>query len=371
MFEAMLVKTLKPKEILWDNPKYINFKLNKSDEKFDNYALLKGADNFIHKQMELKPGTSKEVFKKSESICNQLKDIRSQKAADNPDSRYAFSLDKESVVYLVDDYKNVVDIFDANDKDNIKEFEEKLEKFILDITTTEKTRKFYTDGKGGLVKLICYDAEADLPEQDYTPVVLIEYNNEKSQYKVFTGILIYKSFTFVPSISSYLEADKLSDFIKYIDIEEALNYATENANNLFEAYKTFESNPVEVSARELISILKKVGYKLQLKTDDQLDVIENISDETSNEKIQNFFNTFTLITGETAHDILSLSELKKIFRYNKLTLLEVLGILSKEYLTYDGSKITADILGSIVFNLYDKQNDKRQAQSIKDEIETE
>ena len=34
MFEAMLVKTLKPKEILWDNPKYINFKLNKSDEKF-------------------------------------------------------------------------------------------------------------------------------------------------------------------------------------------------------------------------------------------------------------------------------------------------------------------------------------------------
>ena len=108
--------------------------------------------------------------------------------------------------------------------------------------------------------------------------------DEKSQYKVFTGILIYKSFTFVPSISSYLETDKLSDFIKYIDIEEALNYATENANNLFEAYKTFESNPVEVSARELISILKKVGYKLQLKTDDQLDVIESISDETSNEK---------------------------------------------------------------------------------------
>ena len=28
MFEAMLVKILKPKEILWDNPKYINFKLN-------------------------------------------------------------------------------------------------------------------------------------------------------------------------------------------------------------------------------------------------------------------------------------------------------------------------------------------------------
>lgn len=368
MFEAMLVKSIKPKEIVWDNPKYMCLKIEKEDEKLDRYDFYKGADNFIHKQIDIKPSTSKEVFKKSESIWNQLKDIQLDKAADNPDKRFQFTLDKETLVYLVDDYKNIVDMFDAKTLEFEEDFNEKLEKFTLDITTNTKTNKFYTDGKGGLVKLICYDSKANLPKEAYTPVVLIEYNNEKSQYKVFTGILIYETFTFVPSISSYLEADKLSDFIRSIDIDEALLYSKENAEELYNSYKSFGENPVEISARELISLLKKVGYKLELKTDDQLDAIQDISDETSNQKIQNFFNTFTLITGETAYDILSLSELKKIFRYNKLTLLEVLSILSKEYLTYEGSKITADILGSLVFNLYDKQNDKRQAESLRNEI---
>lgn len=370
MFESMLIKIIKPKEITWNRPKSIYLRTDEDVQKPHEYEYLiyKGADNFLHKQLDIKPSTSKEVFKKSEDIWKQLKDIQLTKAADNSDERYRFSLDKESIVYLIDDYKNLIDVFDVRDKENLKEFKDKLEKFTLDITTNTKTSKFFTDGKNGLIKLICYDAKADLPKQDYTPVVLIEYNNEKSQYKVFTGILIYETFTFVPSISSYIEADRLSDFIKVVDIDEALKYSTETGLDLYNSYKSFEENPVEISARELISLLKKVGYKLELKTDDQLDVIENISDEVSNTKIQNFFNTFTLTTGETAHDILSLSELKKIFRYNKLTLLEVLSILSKEYLTYDGSKITADLLGSLVFNLYDKQNDKRQAESIKKEM---
>ena len=57
-----------------------------------------------------------------------------------------------------------------------------------------------------------------------------------------------------------------------------------------------------------------------------------------------------------------------MFRYNELTLLDLLSILSKEYLNYEGSKITADILNSIVFNLLDKQNDKKQIESIKNEV---
>ena len=368
MFESMLVKIIKPKEIIWDNPKNLDIKLEKDAPKYTPYTLYKGADNFLHKQLDLKPSTSKEVFKKAETVWKQLKDIQLDKAADNPDRRYQFSLDKDTVVYLVDDYNNLIDVFDAKDEETLKEFKEKLEKFTISVSTNNTTSKFFTDGKSELLKLICYDNKADITKQDYTHVVLMEYNNAKSDYKIFTGILIYKTFTFIPSISSYIEAKTLSDFIKVVDIDEALKFSTENAEDLYNSYKSFEENPVEVSARELITLLKKVGYKLELKTDDQLDAIENISDEVSNTKIQNFFNTFTFTTGETAYDILALSELKKIFRYNKLTLLEVLGILSKEYLTYDGSKITADLLGSIVFNLYDKQNDKRQAESIKKEI---
>lgn len=368
MFESMLVKTVKPVELTWEKPNLMFFKTEKAEEKVDRYELLKGAEAFIHKQIDIKPGTSKELYKKAPEIWNQLRDIQLKKAEENPDQRFVFSLEKESVIYLVDDYKNVVDIFDARYEEVEKEFNEKLSEFLVDVTTHSKTKKFYCDGKGGLVKLICYDSKANLPEENYTPIVIIEFNNQKSQYKVFTGILIYKTFTFIPAVSSYMDADRLSDFIKSIDISNALISAKEHAEELYNAYKTFEENPVEVSARELISLLKKVGYKLELKTDDQLDEITDMLDSESNTKIQTFFNTFTLITGETAYDILSLSELKKIFRYNKLTLLEVLSILSKEYLTAEGSKITCDILSSIVFNLYDKQNDKRQMESLKKEI---
>lgn len=369
MFEAMLTKVTKPADVVWDSPKYLHIKLASEDDKYDTYEILKGADIFLHKQLDLKPSTSKEVYKKAELIWKQLKDEQLKKAKDNPDPRAMFYLTKPEVLYLTDEYKNVVDVFDARNDDAIKEFEEQLEKFTLDITTNEKTDKFFTDGKGGLVKLVFYKHGTDLTKEDYVPVVILEYNNNKSQYKVYTGILIYDPFVFIPNISTYSDANTLSDFIKGFNIDEILKYSTENAEELYKSYTQFKENSVEISARELISLLKKVGYKLQLKTDDQLDEIEAIQDSESNQKIQEFFNTFTLTTGETAYDILSLSELKKIFRYNKLTLLEVLAILSKEYLTYDGTKITADVLSSIVFNLYDKQNDKRQAESIKHEIE--
>jgi len=133
--------------------------------------------------------------------------------------------------------------------------------------------------------------------------------------------LIYNIFTFIPNLSIFSDTSTLSDFIKKFDIDKILKYSEENAKGLYESYNQFKENCVEISARELISLFTKVGYKLQLKTDDQFDAIEAIQNSESNEKIQKFFNTFTLTTVETAYDILSLSEIKKIFRYNKLTLL--------------------------------------------------
>lgn len=64
-----------------------------------------------------------------------------------------------------------------------------------------------------------------------------------------------------------------------------------------------------------------------------------------------------------------MSDLKRTFRYNKMTLLEMLTILSKEYLTYNGSKITADVLSDIVYKLYYNKNvDKVQSDDVKNDI---
>ena len=68
MFEAMLTKVIRPKDVVWDSPKYLHIKINSEDEKYDTYEILKGADTFLHKQLDLKPSTSKEVYKKAETI---------------------------------------------------------------------------------------------------------------------------------------------------------------------------------------------------------------------------------------------------------------------------------------------------------------
>lgn len=367
MFESIIVRAIKHNDVVWDKVKYLDI-LEPDNEKYTSYEIFKGAETFLHQKMGVRPGTSKEVYKKSESIWRQLKDKQLSELEENPESTQYFSLNSDKVVYLVDDYHNLIDVFEVSGQDALNEFKEQLEKYKLNITTKEKFGKFFIDGKGGMTKLVYYDTNAILPEQVYTPVVMVEYNHVKSTYKVYTGILLYETFTFIPSISSYMECKCYSDLIKSLDMATALDYSTQNAEELYETYKKFEQNGLEISARELISLLKKVGYKLELKDDDQMDKINDLLDEENNEKIQDFFNTFKFTTGESALDILSLSELKKIFRYNKLTLLDVLKIFSKEYLNYEGSKITVDILGSITYNLYLNKNDKQQAESIKNEI---
>ena len=72
MFESMLTKVARPKEISWTSPKYLYIKMYSDEEKYDTYEILKGADIFLHKQLDLKPSTSKEVYKKAETIWKEL-----------------------------------------------------------------------------------------------------------------------------------------------------------------------------------------------------------------------------------------------------------------------------------------------------------
>lgn len=366
MFESMIGKIAKFKEVSWKSPKYLSMTLD-NDEKVEA-ELYKGASSFLHKEIDIKPGTSKEVYRKSESIWRELRDCQLERVKDNPNPNSAFWLDKPNLVYMLDPYNNVIDIYNPPDDESYKKVEDSLEKFKIDITTTEKTKKFFTDGSYGMVKLVCYDSNADIVNEPYTPVVFMEFNNIKSTYTVYTGILLYKNFTFIPSIGAYSDWDSYIGFILNFDLGKALDYSKENAENLYQDYLQFEKSDLEISVRELLSILKKVGYKLELKDDNQLDVISKMNDTENSEKIAQFFNTFSLTTGETAYDILALSELKKMFRYNELTILDVITILSKEYLNYEGSKITTEILCSLIYKLYDKKDDWRQIESIKKEL---
>ena len=367
MFDTIITKCVKPDYVSWETPTTMLLGLN--DEKPQVYELLKGAEEFIHKQIDIKVSTSKEIYKKASEIWKQLRDTKLRELTDSPNETDKFDLVSDNVYYLINDYKQIVDIVKFYSDDQKNKFIEDLEKYNLELTTTNKTKKFFTDGKGGLIKLVCYDKNLDVTQEDYVPVVMLELNNTKSKYTIYTGIFIYNTFTFIPSISCDYSDDSLSHFISSFDIDNNLEYSSQKAENYYENYCKFRDNAMEISVREVTNLLKSVGYKLQLDDSDKLSPIQNISDEETNLRIQNFYNTFKDITGETTLDILQLSELKKTFRYNKLTLVDVLSMLSKEYLQYEGSKVTADILGNIVFKLFNTKNiDKVQVESLKNEV---
>ena len=360
MFDSVVTKCKTFKEVNWVSPEYVELDLG--EESLSKVKLLKGALNYLSKQVDLKTNTSKDVYKKSQNIWNSLKDLQLQEAKD---SFQNFSLNNENLVYLISDSNEIVDMEDLVTEEDYKDFENKHKQYILELTTINKTKKFFTDGKGGLVKFVCYDKDSDVTQDKYTPIVILELNTEKSVYNVYSGILIYSTFTFIPNEMYLVNCDSLIDFIKIFNMDNYLQFAKEDAERLYEIYTSLTE--VEVSARELTSLVKKAGYKLEVDPlSGTLMPIDKFSDEANGMKVTNFYNTFPIYS---AIDILNLNEFTKTFKFNELTLNDLLQILSKEYLQYDGSKITVELLADIVNRLRNlSYTDKMQTEQIIDEV---
>lgn len=377
MFDTLVTKCVTPKTVTWDAPTLMT--LDFGDENgAQTYTLQKGALEYLHNKIEVKVATSKELYKKSKEMWKQLRDVQLEEAKDKIVEANVFYLEKPTLLYLITDSRDIIDIIDFGSKEDYEDFKLKHQNFNLDITTMNKTRKILTEGKGGLAKFICYDKNIDITAEDYTPIVILETNNSKSKYQAYNGILMCDVkgddeestvYTIMPALSANLDEKYLSTMIEYFNMEKAIEFATEKAEDLYNAYIEFKKDPIEISAREMTSLCKSLGYKLELDDGDTLHPLENMSDDKNNIKIQQFYNTFKDVTGESTYEILQMSDLKRTFRYNKMTLLEMLTILSKEYLTYSGSKITAEVLSDIVYKLYYNKNvDKVQSDDVKNDM---
>lgn len=368
LFSNAITNILEPKAVTWSAPSRIDLKLD--DENTLTFELLKGAIEYLHKKIDIKLATSKELYKKSDDIWRQLRDRQLEKCIDGVREEEQFSLTKPTVLYLSLAQGEIADIQDFKSEDKVEDFKDKHQKFVIDFTTNTNANKWYQDGSNGLIKYIFYDKNTDFDKDIYIPILLVEMNHQKSTYKVYTGILLYKSFTVLPSLSCDLDCDRLTDFILHFDMEGMLEHSKEKAEELYNAYNKFVQNPVEISVREVTTLLKKVGYEVKIFNDEQIYPLEKFSDENNNQRVQDFYNKFIFVTGENVSDLMKLSDFRKTFRYNKLTILDILEILSKEYLTYDGAKITAEVLGDIVYKLYDtNKTDKAQVLTIEKELE--
>lgn len=362
LLNAKLISNAEEVELVRPNEIAI---LEDGEDKPAVYLIEKGAAKFLYKQLGISQSTSKELYKNNREIWKTF--IESQ--LEGKDGKRApFKFTDSNVRYMVDNNGSLVDMTIMSDS-YFEDLQSKLDIFTMEVGSLEHTRKFYFEGSNGLVKLIIYDAEADIVEDKYTPVVILEVNNKKAEYSVYTGIIIYDSFTtFIPSMNPVVTYQSYIDFIMGVNILGTLDMSKEKSEDLYNAYLDFKSSHVEISLREVIRILTKVGYKLDVKEDATLDDISNLNDEEANIVLKNFFNSFKTKTGESAEDLLNLSEIRKIFRYNKLTIVELLEILSKQYISEDGAKITAQILSDLVFGLYTKKTDSIDAKGIIDDI---
>ena len=363
MFDSILPKMVFPKDVSFVDPKYLTLRFDGEDDNI--VSIEKGASTIIYKNLDLKEGTSKDVFKKSSDIWIELIRLCEDRAKENKNNFY---FNKTTNCFYVTDGHELIDLYDAKSNENVEFLKAKYEEFKLGITERTKTNKLYTEGKDGLVKVILYSSKLDINSSKYAPVVILEANPIKSKYLIYTGILLLPKCILIPNVNEYGSFNQYSDMICNFDIDYALECSTSKAEDLYNDYLHFKEEPVEISARELISLLNKVGFKLELNNDNDIGEIDAIVEQESNDKIQKFFNTFKFTTGETAVDILNLSEFRKIFRYNNLTFLDVLEMLSAEYVKYTGAKITVDILIGILIELYTKSNDEQQVKFIKKEI---
>lgn len=368
MFDLLLAKLVDKKDVTLTKYDEISI-LEEGEQKPVVYTIEKGANKYLYKQLGISASTSKDVYKASERIW---KDLIQNQVEDKDGKRSPFKFEDENVRYVVDNNYSLIDMTVLSE-DYYEDLKNKLELFSMEVNSLEHTSKFYREGLGGLVKLVLYrtkkDGEPSIEKEDYTPVVILEVNNKRAEYSVYTGILIYRNsnLTFIPSMNPVITHQSYIDFIMSLNILGTLELSETKAQDLYNAYLDFKSGHMEISARELIRILNRVGCKFELKEDMSLDDIEKLKDEESNRIIKDFFNSFRLTTGETAEDILNLSEIKKIFKYNKLTIVDLLEMLSKEYLA-DDTKITAQILSDLVFGLYTKKTDSVDAKGIIDDI---
>lgn len=362
MFDLLNARPVEKEKVELVKPNEIKIleKGESEDSKGTIYTIEKSADKYLYKQLGIRSSMSKDLYKLYEDMW---KDLINRQLSEKDGKPAPFQFTDPDLRYVVDNDYSLIDAGILNDE-YYDEFKKKLETFIMEINSLEHTRKFYIEGSGGLIKLVLYRADADIAEDDYTPVVILEVNNKKAEYSVYTGILIYKSFTFIPSMNPIMTAQSYIEFIMNLNLLGSLELSEDSAGDLYNSYLDFKSGHMEISARELIRILNKVGCKLELNEDLSLADIQNLRNEGSNTTLKEFFNTFRLTTGETAEDILNLSEVKKIFRYNKLTIVDLLEILSKEYLEETGAKITAQILSDLVFGLYTKKTDSVDAEGI-------
>ena len=161
MFDLLHTKILSGGKVVLRRPNELLIQVS-DDEKPSFYILEKGASKYLYKQIGVSASTSKEVFQISEEHWNSIIEYLTQPSTDNPKP---FTLNDSNVRYIVDEMGSLIDMTVVNDE-TCKAIQDEMDTFLMEVSSTEHTKKFYVEGSGGLIKLVLYREDANITEDN-------------------------------------------------------------------------------------------------------------------------------------------------------------------------------------------------------------
>ena len=125
VFSSIITDCVIPKSVEWVSPTSMQLDIDDGNG-MKTYVLAKGALEYLHSQVDIKVATSKDLFKKSETMWKQLKDDQLVLARNRVMKADVFDLEASTTLYLIDSQAFViVDIVTFADETSCEEFKKR------------------------------------------------------------------------------------------------------------------------------------------------------------------------------------------------------------------------------------------------------
>ena len=322
------IRAMQYKSVVLEEPDMLKC----TTESGDIEILMMGKDaiTFIYSLMGIPFNASKKLFEKSRELWENLK-LECTIANDQFKGFHNYT-------YLVYQDNVAMAVFDLPVEDVIYECE--LFDAGLETATTQ-----YTINRDGVIKLMCKTKQ----ESDgcYS-VFLMDINPTKGIYTAYNGILTPEYLIVLSNPICHTKS--FYEFMTTVDVENEIKMSDKMFGNIYTIFADeVETSNTKASLREVIDLLKKSKCEVTLDGKKKLASLSLVGSENLVKMINSYNMEYKpLIKQET---------LKNSLTYGDVKILEILEILTKNYMLGNNS-ICADTVANFLKPYYTNRTDR-------------
>lgn len=309
-----------PTGVRFTEPSMLSAKLNQGDVENTFLELFGESKKYIYGNLKLQQSLSNQVYKISDKAWNEIIAAKMVDENDEP----TLELNKDELKYIITGDNNLVTITEAANIEN------NWNKFEKDITENfaNKEKIKVEDIYNEEIMLQRFLISKEIEGKPYSALNIIELDFKWGYFIVYSGIKYNNDGVIVLMEKPSLIKQKLGEFLEALDLESEINLSEKMSPLIAQDFELSERLTSKISVRELLDIMKFAGMKVDFETDKgsegkALKVI-GIEESDSN-KICETLNSFKI----PFKSLSRMSYLKKSFKQDNLSFMEVLEMLSK------------------------------------------